>query len=188
MTKNNDAKHEQLHTFINYCQKHPIDMRIINKLDESTINILQNNLSIRRGYNTNNIYMMLDIYQHTYIFRFKDNTSLHKFILIDQIYNFDYDEGCITLNEHNLRYITFRNYAYKTNSIYTFDENTKCVLIKNEMNNIYLRNDICKFIDFSYNDSASINGWTHFYLKDLPDKINQFLTAQQVFATLSSKL
>jgi len=56
------------------------------------------------------------------------------------------------------------------------------------MNNIYLRNDICKFIDFSYNDSASIDGWTHFYLKELPDKINQLVTAQQVFATLSSKL
>jgi hypothetical protein len=61
--------------------------------------------------------------------------------------------------------------------------------IKNEMNNnIYLRNDICKFINFGYNDNASIDGWTHFDLKELPDKINQFLTAQQVFATLSSKL
>lgn len=192
MITSNDAKHEQLHTFINYCQKHPIDMRIFNELDEPAMNTLRNNLSIKWGYNTNNIYMMLNIYQHIYIFQFKDNTSLHKFILIDQNYNFDYDEGCITLNEHNLRYITFRDHIYKTNSIYTFDENTRCVIIKNEIkemdNHIYLRNDIRKFVDISYNDKLSINGWTDFDLKELPDKINQFVTAQQVFATLSSKL
>ena len=145
MITSNDSWIEELHTFINYCQKHPIDMRIINELDKSVMNSLRNNLSIKRGYNTNNIYMMLNIYQHIYIFQFKD-TSLRKFILMDQNYNFDYDEGCITLNEHNLKYITFRDYVYKTNSIYTFDENTRCVIIKNEIkemnNHIYLHNDI----------------------------------------------
>ena len=180
---------KQLHTFIKYCQKHPIDMRIINELDKPVINILRNTVSIRKGYNTNNIYMMLEIYQHVYMFRFKDNASLSKFILVNKSYNFDYNEGYTTLNRHDLRYITFPSYVYKTKNVYTFDENTKYVLIRNEINNhVYLRNDIHKFVDVNYNDKLAVNGWTHFDFKNLPDKINQFVTAQQVFATVSSKL
>ena len=196
MIKSNDAKHEQLHTFINYCQKHPIDMRIINKLDESTINILRNSAYIKSCYNRNNEYMLFITNLHTYMFRFKNMRSLKIFNKSQTAkstnnYSFDYDEYSISLNNHDLNYVILKQQYTKEKVIYTFDSHSRHLLIKTDTEKrIALNKDIYDLIDlkqereYTEYECFANSKWQYFKQDTIPEELKQLILVQRTIATL----
>lgn len=190
---------DQFTKFINYCQKYPIDMRIINKLDESTINILRNSAYIKSCYNRNNEYMLFITNLHTYMFQFKNMRSLKIFNKSQTAkstnnYSFDYDEYSISLNNHDLNYVILKQQYTKEKVIYTFDSYSRHLLIKiDTKKHIVLNKDIYDLIDlkpeYTQHEYFANSKWQYFkqdiIQEDIiPEELKQLILAQRTITTL----
>ena len=187
---------DQFTKFINYCQKHPIDMRIINKLDESTINILRNSAYIKSCYNRNNEYMLFITNLYTYIFQFKNMHSLKIFNKSQTAkstnnYSFDYDEYSISLNNHDLNYVILKQQYTKEKVIYTFDSHSRHLLIKTDTEKrIALNKDIYDLIDlkqereYTEYECFANSKWQYFKQDTIPEELKQLILVQRTIATL----
>ena len=187
---------DQFTKFISYCQKHPIDMRIIYELDESTINILQNSGYIRSCYNRNNEYMLFITNLHTYMFQFKNMHSLKTFNKSQAAkpinnYSFDYAEYSISLNNRDLNYVILKKQYTKEKVIYTFDSYSRHLLMKIDTEKrIALNKDIYDLIDlkqeceYTEYECFANSKWQYFKQDTIPEKLKQLILVQRTIATL----
>jgi hypothetical protein len=172
-------KEEQL--FIDYCQKHPIDMAILNQLSDYVLHDIARNITI---YHSNRApYVFYPNDGHLYIFEIKDNETYNSLVILnnritDITFNYN-DEQDYILNGHRLKCIFTDNNEVAS----LVDEETKYNLVSIYKNNVSVSKDILGIIP-NCNIQFADKRWKT--VADFPDELKTIINTIRVLMSLKT--
>lgn len=171
-------KEEQL--FIDYCQKHPIDMAILNQLSDYVLHDIARNITI---YHSNQApYVFYPNDGHLYIFEIKDNETYNSLVILnnritDITFNYSNEQDYV-LNGHHLKCIFTDNDEFAS----LVDEETKYAIIIIYKDSVFVNMDITKILpNFNYKFD-NIHKWKE--ITEVPDELKTIVNTNKILVLL----
>ena len=172
-------KEEQL--FIDYCQKHPIDMIILNQLSDYALHDITRNITIYHSNQASYVFYPND--GHLYIFKVKDDETYCNLVMPNNritsiTFNYDNEQDYI-LNDHHLKCIFTDNNEFAS----LVDEETKYNLVSIYKTNIAVSKDILDIIP-DCNIQFADKYWK--IITDFPDELKTIINTIRVLMSLKT--
>lgn len=171
-------------SFIKYCKKFPIDMKLLNSLPDNIFYSISENSYIL--YSDNIPYFYYDSEYHSYLFRIANQETYDKLCTYKKKYpniSFDYsDEIGYTINGKQFKIVLDTEIGLEY-SIYVFEEKTKMSIIRITVDGVVVNVDISKIIE-DYKVQPILFGQKWVETTDFPNEFKEIIESSQVLLRL----
>lgn len=169
-----------IRSFVNYCKKFPINMKLLNSLPDNIFYSISENSYIL--YSDNVPYFYYDSEHHSYLFRIANQETYDKLCTYKKKYpniSFDYsDEIGYTINGKQFKIVLDIEIGLEC-SIYVFEEKTKMSIIHITMDGVVVNVDISKIIeDYKVHPILFSQKWVE--TTDFPNGFKEIIESSQV--------
>ena len=171
-------------SFIKYCKKFPINMKLLNSLPDNIFYSISENSYIL--YSDNIPYFYYDSEHHLYLFRIANQETYDKLCTYKKKYpnlSFDYSEEIgYTINGKQFKIVLDTEIGSEC-SIYVFEEKTKMSIIHITANGVVVNVDISKIIE-DYKVQPIFFGQKWVTTTDFPNEFKEIIESSQVLLQL----